>query len=324
MKSGKSGARRQAEILESRKPIVEGIVALMEKGGLEWTEPIENYGASFNPVSGARYRGANRLRICHAAALHGWTDPRYVTFAQAKAAGWSVGKGEHGVSLEVWKPVIARKKESDGDEAVAEKGGSECEAPRSFMRCISTFTVFNAEQVRGMPAYEAVLPAQADGGLVGVCDMVKAASPCRVVEGGRGIAFYDMGADFVSVFDRSAAGSLNTFVRVLLHEEVHATGHRSRLARDMSGDKRSKAYAWEELVAELGAAFLAAELGLPRMSEEGGLEVDHAAQHAAYLSSWAVALKQNPDVLFVVAAEAEKAAGLIAAAWREEVMGLSQ
>lgn len=308
--SRKSGGKR-ADVLASRKPIVEEIVRLMEQGDLGWTEPVAGAMAPHNPVSGCRYRGANRLRLVWEAGKRGWGDSRFVTFNQAKAEGWHVRKGERGVMLEVWKDVPRK--------VSAEEGGEEegCEW-RPRLCCVGSFTVFNAAQVEGIPELHDEPPA--DSGLEGICETVKAAAPCPVREEGvSGEAYYAPARDEIRIFDRRCAVSLNMFVRVLLHEEIHSTGHVTRLGRFADGACAlfgTEDYAREELVAELGAAFLAAELGLPKSSEHAGATIDHAVQHASYLSSWASLLKEDGNALFVAAAQADSAADMIARAWR--------
>lgn len=92
-KAGKGNGGKRADVLASRKPIVEEIIGLMEQGDLGWTEPVTGSMAPRNPVSGCRYRGANRIRLAWAAGKRGWSDPRFMTFNQARSAGWHVRKG---------------------------------------------------------------------------------------------------------------------------------------------------------------------------------------------------------------------------------------
>lgn len=306
----KDGGRR-ADVLASRKPIVEEIIGLMEQGDLGWTEPVTGAMAPHNPVSGCRYRGANRLRLAWAAGKRGWSDPRFMTYNQAMSEGWHIRRSERGTILEVWKEVLRK------DAGREEEG--EDERPRRCLCCVGSFTVFNAAQIEGVPELDIEPPA--DSGLEGICEAVKAAAPCPVREEGiDGKACYVPARDEIRIFDRRCAVSLNMFARVLLHEEVHSTGHSSRLARFEGGCADpfgTEGYAREELVAELGAAFLAAELGLPRSSEHAGEAIDHAAQHASYLSSWASLLKEDGNALFVAAAQADSAADMIARTWRK-------
>lgn len=311
--SGKSSRRndgKRADILASRKPIVEEIIDLMEQGSLGWTEPVAGTMAPRNPVSGCRYRGANRIRLAWAAGKHGWGDPRFMTFNQAMSEGWHVRKGEKGTALEVWKEMLRKDPEEEDED--------KDERPRRRLCCVGSFTVFNAAQIEGIPELDIEPPT--DSELEEICEAVKAAAPCPVREGGiDGKAYYAPARDEIRIFDRRCAISLNTFARVLLHEEVHSTGHATRLGRFDDGVCAlfgTEDYAREELVAELGAAFLAAELGLPKSSEHAGTTIDHAVQHASYLSSWSSLLKEDGNALFVAAAQADSAADMIAQTWR--------
>lgn len=298
-----------ARVDETRREIVGEVVEMMEQGRLDWANALCGNVVPRNYVSERAYRGVNRLRLAHACAKNGWTDPRFMTFNQARENAGGVRKGEHGTVIEKWKefPIMEEDEEGNKTDKVA----------RVVLRCVGYWVVFNASQTED----PAPLPKRELSDAVQVAEIAekaRRACPCRLVECAVETACYSPKADVVNIYPRQAAESLNGWVRTLLHEEAHATGHESRLARNIRNLFGTPEYAREELVAELSAAFLSAELGLPEVTEHDGQQRRHAENHAAYLQSWLRALKNNPDELFMAASKASQAADYIAAAWAEK------
>lgn len=298
-------------IAETREEIVDEMLRKMEEGGLSWINDLEGHLGAKNYKTQASYRGANRMRLAIAAARHGWNDNRFLTFRQAKELGLHVREGERGTMIEICKEVPLNKKDKD-DEANGE--------PTEFVVMPVAFAhVFNMEQIEGdyTPSDEVSDRAHVDDDLQPIAQKALAASPCPVnVSAVVGTAFYEHGSDIIGIYPQEAASTLNGWTRVLLHEESHATGNAKRLNRDGGKSMRSKKYAIEELVAEISAAFLAAELGLPKATRLEGVERDHADNHAAYVGSWLAALSNDKGLFFRAVGSAQKAADYIARAWR--------
>lgn len=294
---GKANETVKAE----RKRIVDEALELMQGGRLDWANELCGTVAPCNYVTGRRYNGGNVLHLGCARRRNGWSDPRFLTFAQAKANGLKVRKGERGSIVEHWKLV----RFGGGDEADETAEGIDSGRIRPVL--VGYWRVFNVEQCDGevKPIPEIV---HSDDDLIELSERIEAASPCPVNVCMTDVACYKPMRDRIEIYPREAARSVNGWTRVLLHEMTHATGHSSRLDRDIVNRFGSPDYAREELVAELGAAFLSAEVGLPAQSATEFGESEHARQHAAYLQSWIAALEDDPDELFRAASKASAAA----------------
>jgi antirestriction protein ArdC len=226
-----------------------------------------------------------------AAEAGGHGSPYWMTYRQAQRLGGQVRKGERG-TIAIFYRAYVRDAEEDADE---EQGKAR--------RVLKSFTVFNASQIDGLPepffpeARTAPAPSERDGPL----DAFFAAMPARIRHSGAE-AFYSPASDEITMPDPSLFNDPDHYRATLAHELSHWTGHASRLARQMSGRFGSDAYAMEELVAELAAAMLGAELGLP---------VAHLDHHASYLASWLKVLKADSRAILSVAAKAEEASSLL-------------
>ena len=285
-------------VSENRKQIVDEIIAQMEKGELFWKKNWIEGSLPHNPLTGAVYKGGNRLRLIFLMDAYGYTDARFVTYAQAKKAGWKVKPGSKGIFCEKWTyyKLEEIKDEQTGD--VIKKIISYYQHP-----VVSYFYLYHASSIEGIPP-EAAKPPVLNQDENELANMLIRASPCIVREGGMEGAFYNMSQDFIHVPRRDDFKSGQDFITTTLHEMIHSTGHPTRLNRDMSGGFGSESYAKEELVAELGSVFAAADIGIPALGE-------HFENHAAHLQSWLKALKEDPNELFNAASKAEGAADFI-------------
>jgi antirestriction protein ArdC len=272
--------------------ITAAIVAKLEAGTRPWIQPWT--GASISRplrACGTPYRGINVLWLWMAAEAAGHTSPYWMTYRQAQQLRGQVRKGERG-TVAIFYRAYAPDVEEDADE---EQGRTR--------RVLKSFTVFNASQVNGLPErffprpQLAPAPAERDGPL----DSFFTAIPARIRHSGAD-ALYSPASDEITMPDPGLFSDLDHHRATLAHELSHWTGHESRLARQMSGRFGSDAYAMEELVAELSAAMLGTELGLP---------VAHLDHHASYLASWLEVLKADSRAVLTVAAKAEEAASLL-------------
>ena len=216
-----------------------------------------------------------------------------MTFKQAKELGGHVRKGEKG-SLVVYANTISRT-EIDADT------GEEEERDIPFMK---GYTAFNVEQIEGLPAhFYAVAEPQLDPvERIDHAEAFFAATSADIRHGGNQ-AYYAVGSDHVQMPPFEAFRDAESYYATLAHEVTHWTRHASRLERDF-GRKRwgDEGYAAEELVAELGSAFLAADLELtPEVRED----------HAAYIGSWLKVLKNDKRAIFTAAAHAQRAADFL-------------
>lgn len=266
------------------------IVEALESGAAPWVRPWKSgvgpdvgmAGASIpsNASSGRCYRGVNVFILWATAFRFGYSDARWLTFNQARNLGGSVRKGEKGTQIVFWKWTVR-------DEGLP----TEKRIPMA-----RAFTVFNVEQCDGLELEAAAPPVEH---VLGAADRVAEQAGARVVRGGD-VACYSRGADFITVPVAEAFVDAGAYEATLLHELTHWTGHASRLDRQFGKRFGDDAYAAEELVAELGAAFLCARLGI-----QGKL------QHTEYLAHWAKVLRADKYAIFTAASAAEKAAALL-------------
>lgn len=278
--------------------ITQTIIDHLEKGVRPWTRP---WGGDHpnGPVSkplranGAPYRGVNVIALWAAAMSKGYANPIWMTFKQAQEAGAHVRKGERG-SLVVYANRIARS-ETDAET------GEECERSIPFLK---GYTVFNVEQIDGLPPQfcEPSSLRMVPVSRIDFADSFFAATRADIVHGGSR-AYYMPSHDRIHMPGIGSFTNAEAYYATLAHEVTHWTGHASRLNREF-GSKRwgDQGYAIEELVAELGAAFLSADLGL---------SVEPREDHAAYIASWILALKNDHRAIFAAAAHAQRAVDLL-------------
>lgn len=141
-------------VSDQRNQIVDRVIADMEKGGFEWLKPWKDTAAPHNPLTGTTYKGGNRLHLAAMAMIRGYDDPRWVTFNQAKKAGWKIHKGAKSCVIEKWKMFAV--KESDA------KSENESDDPsvRHIPRCVGYWSVFNTSEFDGVPPLPAALFAK--------------------------------------------------------------------------------------------------------------------------------------------------------------------
>ncbi len=273
--------------------VTERIVAALEAGTPPWRCP---WGAAGHGLplraTGEAYRGINVLMLWLAAAARGYRARHWMTYRQASALGGQVRRGE--TSSTVIKVGSFRRHE-DGAGDGEDPGGAEAPEARRYARA---YRVFNAGQIDGLPErYHAAETPPRDIG-TGADPAVMAwlgATGLRMETRAYPAAFYDPGRDLIVMPPPGAFESGHAHAATLAHEAVHATGHAGRLGRDMGNAKA--AYAREELIAEIGAAFVCARLGV---------RPDHD-QNAAYVADWLKALRGDRREIFRAAGAAQKA-----------------
>ena len=278
--------------------ITDQIVAELEKGVRPWTTPwtVEHSaGRITRPLrgNGVVYQGINVLMLWSAAMAKGYAAPIWMTFKQAQGLGAHVRKGEEG-SLVVYADKIIRT-ETDAQT------GEEAERAIPFMK---GYTVFNVEQIEGLPEhfYSKPAPRTETVHRIERAEGFLAATGADVRHGGNR-AYYNIAQDVVQMPPFESFRDAESYYATRAHETTHWTRHPSRLDRDF-GRKRfgDDGYAMEELVAELGSAFLSADLELtPEVRED----------HAAYIASWIEVLKNDKRAIFTAASHAQRAADFL-------------
>lgn len=278
--------------------IADRIVADLESGARPWLKPwsVDHAaGRITRPLraNGIPYQGINVLMLWTTAVAKGYAAPFWMTFKQAIDLGAHVRKGEQG-SLVVYADRI-RRKETDA------KTGEEIDAEIPFLK---SYNVFNVEQIDGLPEHFYAKPAPRSSTIQRIerAEAFFAATRADIHHGGNR-ACYVISQDRIDLPVFEAFRDAESYYATLAHETVHWTRHESRLNREF-GRKRwgDEGYAMEELVAELGSAFLSADLELtPEIRED----------HAAYIASWLEVLKRDKRAIFTAASHAQRAADFL-------------
>ena len=271
------------------------IIADLEQGVRPWMKPWHAEHAAgriTRPLrhNGIPYKGINVVMLWSPSVTKGYAAPFWLTFKQALELGGHVRKGESG-ELIVYADRITRTETNDKGEELMR------EIP--FMK---GYTVFNAEQCEDLPAHFTARvepPALPSLQRIDAADRFFVATGAVIRHGGTR-AFYAEGPDHLQMPPFETFRDAESYAATLAHELTHWTKHEKRLARDFGrvrfGDE---GYAKEELVAELGSAFLCADLAItPEVRDD----------HAAYIASWLKALRDDKRLIFTAAAHAQRAA----------------
>lgn len=268
--------------------ITNKIIAVIEagdaNGGIKWAGQGASAGLPINFKTGNPYNGVNVLLLWATAQEKGYTSNYWLTFNQAKEMGGMVRKGEKATTGVFWGMREVDDTDANGDETTRKTGFAKA------------FSVFNLEQIDGLTIPDAALAGHEWDAHAAAEALIKA-SGARIIEGGAR-AFYRPADDEIHMPDRERFENAENFYAVNLHELTHWTGHASRCNRDLKGRFGDDAYAMEELIAELGAAFLCAETGIRG-------RVEH---HASYIKSWLKVLKSDHRAIITAASKANHAA----------------
>jgi len=274
------------------------IVASLEKGVRPWVKPWNAEHAAgriTRPLrhNGQPYSGINVLSLWMSAAAQDFAAPIWMTFRQALELGANVRKGEKG-SLVVYANAITRTEHND-------KTGEDVEREIPYMK---GYTVFNVEQIDALPEiyYAKAAPTLDPVARIQHAEKFVSSLGATIKHGGNR-AYYAQELDYVQMPPFECFRDAESYYGTILHELSHWTKHPSRLARDF-GRKQwgDEGYAQEELVAELGASFLCADLELATEPRE---------ENASYVSNWLEILKQDKRFIFSAAAHAQRAADFI-------------
>lgn len=280
------------------------IIAALEAGTPPWVCPWTRQHDSQLPANlttGRRYRGINVLLLNLRQMAAGYPTAQWLTFQQAQGAGARVRKGEHGTRIVFFKLL-----EREAGEGAAGAGANAIgdESSRRVIPLLRSFTVFNAAQVDNLPAsLTAAAPDEPDRpwNPCDAADELLLRSGALFRHGGDR-AYYSPAQDLIQLPQPKAFHDEVGYYNTALHELTHWTGHASRCNRLLKGRQHIEAYAFEELVAEMGSAFLSSLCGLP-----GQLH------HASYIQSWLQALRNDKRLIFSAASLAQKAADYLVA-----------
>ncbi len=270
--------------------ITNRILEDLEKGVTPWEKPWKLGRALSLPTNastGKNYRGINVFVLWEEATRKGFSTPTWLTFNQANSLKGRVKKGEKGTDVVFYKRLAKTKSLNLEDEVVLDQ--------QSFW-ILRTYTVFNLDQIEGLdhlkPKAETLEPFQA----IAKAEKLLKDSGARILHAVIDRAFYEPKRDFITLPLKESFKNPETYYGTALHELTHWTGHESRLKREFGKRFGDQAYAFEELVAEMGAAFLCVSCGIP-----------YDTQHASYINDWIRILQGNKRAIFTAAAKAQTA-----------------
>ena len=278
-----------ARINELYEKIAAQIRTQLAEGTLPWHRPwaVDPDRQVSKPLreNAVPYQGINVLILWGAAIEAGYASPFWMTYRQAQSIGAQVRRGEKATHIVFAKTAKKRGTDEFGDETEV------------LLPVRRVYAVFNADQIDGLP--EKYVPEIPD------VNPDQRDAHCEAWFGGLGIdvrfggtrAYYAPGPDRIQMPHFETFESAQAFWSTLAHEHVHSTGHKSRLGRDF-GPRGTPAYAREELVAELGSAFLCADLGIASSPR---------SDHASYIASWLKLLEDEPRAVFDAATQAQRA-----------------
>jgi putative DNA primase/helicase len=292
--------------------VAEKLIEQLRQGTAPWQKPWQpgEPGANIpiNPVTGRRYRGINIIQLM----MQDRTDQRWLTYKQAESAGAQVLKGEKGTSIQYWKFAEEQTITDEAgrpvldDQGQPRKGQLTLERPRVFFA-----TVFNAEQIEGLPPLEHKEPSWQ---ILDRTENILQASSAVILHGQHDRAFYRASTDSIHLPGRDQFKTADQYYATALHELGHWTGHSSRLNRDLLNPYGSVEYSKEELRAEIASMILGDELGIGH----------DPGQHAAYVGSWIQVLEENPLEIFRASADAERIRDYILSFEQQQELEINQ
>lgn len=285
---------RQEEYAEQ---IAQELIERLQQGTAPFQrlwEPSMGRDFPHNPVSGNEYSGLNVLRLM----LQGRSDPRWMTYKQAASVNAQVRKGERGVGLVRLITHVERVKKDGNGKTVRDENGEPVKERHALEQpYFKGFTVFNAEQIDGLPELKQAEPVWANHERA---EKLLTASGAVIRHGGND-AYYSPMRDEIVLPKKEQFAGQGEYYAVALHELGHWSGHESRLNRDLSGRFGSEAYAREELRAEIASLMLTRELGLPHNPD----------RHAHYVGSWIKVLSEEPMEILKATQDAGRIKGFV-------------
>lgn len=291
---------------EEKKPfaeaVAERIIEALKTSTAPWQKKWEpgRPGATlpFNPTTGNHYKGINSLVLL----MSGYSDTRWMTFKQARDIDACVRKGEKGTAIQYWSFGKTQVKKDDSGNPVKGSDGKSVKETVKFGRPrVFTATVFNAEQIDGLPELVVDEPKEMGWNNIERAERILEESGARIDHINNDRAFYRPSSDLIVLPEKSQFESADGYYATAIHELGHWTGHPTRLNRDLSGGFGSESYAKEELRAEIASMMVGDMIG-----------VGHdPGNHVAYVKSWIRALENDPLEIFRAASDAEKIRGYI-------------
>lgn len=285
--------------LEFRRSVAKMFIDGLKKDGLSWKKgwASDSFLPS-NPNTGTLYKGINRLNLFFTAKAYGYSDTRWLTFKQIKNEGYHLEKGSRGAKVEYWFPYDIER----GETTTWRKFNEYLRAGRmaeEFSLVFKLYTVFNGDNIKGLPEKEEYINKDVIPDKI-IEEISRNMNVPIIHETNEFRAYYNQRKDEIHLPLPERFFSIDEYNTTALHELAHATGHKDRLNRDM-GDRGSKEYAYEELVAEITSVFMNSYTGIKAVD----IDIDN---HSAYINTWIKELEKSPDILAKAIKESEQAA----------------
>lgn len=278
--------------------VAEKIIEQLKQGTAPWVKPWApgERVMPFNPVTEKDYRGMNVVVLLMAAHDKGFDDPRWMTLKQANSIDGRIQKGQKGTRLQFFKThedVVVL--DAGGDPLLDEDGKPETVRVQLDRPIVYPFTVFNAQQIDGLPELVA-RPSLPEWERHQLAEAILVNSRAHISHRPGDLAAYAPGLDLIILPERSQFATADGFYSVALHELGHWTGHSTRLDRDLAHPFGSEGYAREELRAEIASLMIGDRLSIGH----------DPGQHVAYIDTWIRILQQDPQELQRAARDAER------------------
>ncbi|MCW3111494.1 MAG: hypothetical protein JWQ09_6000 [Segetibacter sp.] len=276
--------------LDVYQMVTDRIIKLLEAGTVPWQKPWTDAGVPMNLISKRPYRGINLWLLL---SLN-YERNLFLTWDQLKKIGGSVNVGEHGHIVVFWKNVKKQPEELDKKEN-----------PKT-VPMLRYYKVFNISQVRDVPStmIEPLVKLEHESLLE--CESIIQAMPdCPIIKHKEQKAFYHIGDDFINMPSKKSFKRIEAYYSTLFHELVHSTGSEKRLGRKSIMDMAefgSEPYSLEELIAELGAAYLCSFTGILEK------EIHNSA---GYIDGWLGKLKNDKRFVVQASGQAQKAVDMV-------------
>ena len=280
---------------KARDELVKMYINSLEEGIIPW-EKMWQTNIPENGITGKKYRGINNLILSYVALQRGYKDNRWCTYLQISKNKWKLkdAKGQ-GVCIEYAGMKNKKNNKVYTFEEYKKIINEFPEKESEFSMRRYNYTVFNADLIEGIEKnndnIEKIISNDYISNIIKNIDV-------KYQEKGDE-AYYNLIADEVVIPPSNTFKNTYAYYSTQLHEIAHATGHNTRLNRDMSGEFKSEAYAKEELRAEISSSFLMQKLGLE-------YDERHLTNHKAYVKGWLEIIKDKPQELFLAISDANK------------------
>ncbi len=315
MKKNRSSSRKGLMVIsrpmnkdEHREQLAEMFVNLLEEKDLKWKSGLKSFrpNAHHNGVTKSNYKGLNTFTLALVSLIKGYEDPRWVTMNQIMDKGnkyhpnqkWHLQKGSKATFVEYWYPYDLENKVAltwDQYKQALRNGAK----PENYTLNTKYTGVFNASCVDGMP--ELAEQVESDLKLDELVTKLSENMNVPILYDSNRTPCYVPRLDKIYLPHKESFDTEYNFNSTALHELAHSTGHSSRLNRDLENSFGTEDYAYEELVAEMSACFMSADI-------EANQDEEYIENHKAYVQSWIRKIREKPEMLVKAIKDAQECA----------------